>query len=301
MISFKDIKDSQPICVIKGGKYNKKIIFCKANYNKLSDPSDKLRMLKENNNYSYKDSLVIDEALKKQNIDDIQKINKLLCSKGDTFTDNEFKIYDNGTIQPLPIFNKTERIYITGQTECGKSYFIKQYLNQYRKINKDEEEYPIYLFSDVEEDEEIDAIKGLTRFDFDDDLEEKDTIDPRNFSNSICVFDDIDSIQNKKIYNLISNFRDALLRRGRHENITVIITNHLSTDFRNTRIILNESNKIVIFPHSGTTHGMKYLLTKYAGIDKNGINKILNLPSRWVMIHKNSPQYVIYEKGVYIL
>ena len=301
MLSLKDTKNSTPIGIIKGGKYNNDIIFVKPNFNRSTIPEDILRNLIENNKYSSKDMELINKALDDKDEEQIKKINSLLTNRDDNMNDHEFKIYDSGTLQPLPRFNKTERIYITGQTECGKSYFIKQFLKQFRKVYKKEEDKPIYIFSDVEEDEEIDAIPNITRFALDEELEEKDTIDPRNFADSICVFDDIDSIQNKKIYKLICNFRDALLRRGRHENISVIITNHLSTDFRNTRIILNECNSIVIFPHSGSTHGMKYLLTKYVGLDKNGIKKVLSLPSRWVLIHKNSPQYIMYEKGVYII
>jgi len=301
MLSLKDTKNSRPIAIIKGGKYNDDIIFCKADFNKSKDPEYILRNLIENNKYSKKDMELINDALENKDIKQINKINSLLTNRDDNLNDGEFKLYDSGILQPLPRFNKTERIYITGQTECGKSYFIKQFLKQFRKVYKKEEDKPIYIFSDVEEDEEIDAIPNITRFSLDEELEEKDSIDPRNFSDSICVFDDIDSIQNKHIYKLISNFRDALLRRGRHENISVIITNHLSTDFRNTRIVLNECNSIVIFPHSGSTHGMKYLLKKYVGLDKQGIKKVLSLPSRWVLIHKNSPQYILYEKGVYII
>jgi len=300
MISFKDLKDSTPIAIIKNGKHNDKIIFSKSVF-KSNEPEDILRDLVKNNNYSKKDMELIDDALENNDINKIKQINDLLIKKEDNMTDREFKIYDEGTIQPLPRFKKTERIYITGQTECGKSYFIKQFLKQYRKVYEDKEEKPIFLFSDVDEDEEIDAIPGLTRFQLDEGLIETENINPRNFQNSICVFDDIDSIQNKKIYKLICNFRDALLRRGRHENISVIITNHLSTDFRNTRIVLNECNSIVIFPHSGSTHGMKYLLQKYVGLDKKGIEKVLKLPSRWVLIHKNNPQYIMYEKGCYIV
>jgi hypothetical protein len=301
MISFKDLPKSRPIGIIKGGKNNDKIIFSKPDFNKNNEPEDILNGLLKNNDYSKKDMSLINEALENKDTEQIKKINNILTNRDDNFNNESFKIYDEGILQPLPRFKQTERIYITGQTECGKSYFIKQFLKQYRKVYKSAEEKPIFLFSDVDEDEEIDAIPGLTRFHLDEELAEKDNINPRNFKDSICVFDDIDSIQNKRIFKLICNFRDALLRRGRHENISTIITNHLSTDFRNTRIVLNECNSIVIFPHSGSTHGMKYLLQKYVGLDKKGIDKVLKLPSRWVLIHKNTPQYVMYEKGVYII
>ena len=37
-------------------------------------------------------------------------------------------------LQPLPRFDKTERNYVCGQTECGKSYYISKYLQQMNKV-----------------------------------------------------------------------------------------------------------------------------------------------------------------------
>jgi hypothetical protein len=209
----------------------------------------------------------------------------------------DIELKDNSILQAVPYVHKTERVFISGQTECGKSYWMKNYMNQLRRMD---EKKNIYLFSDVQEDEEIDKIKKLTRVVIDDNV--IDNIpDPLNFKNSICIFDDYDSIQNKKILDVIQNFRDALLKRGRHENITLLISSHLSNDYKNTRIIMNECNKIVIFPKAGNVYALKYLLNKYIGMDKKQIQKLMSLPSRWVMIHKNYPQYIIYEKGIYIL
>ena len=210
---------------------------------------------------------------------------------------HNIEMKDNSVIQAVPYIHKTERVFISGQTECGKSYWMKNYMNQYRRMD---EKRKIYLFSDVEEDSEIDSIKKLTRIQIDEAIIDQPP-DPSNFSNSICIFDDTDSIQNKKVLNALQVFRDSLLRRGRHNNISVLISNHLATDYKATRIILNECNKIVIYPSSGGLYQIKYMLSKYIGLEKNQIDKILKLPSRWALIHKNYPMYVVSEKNIYLL
>ena len=56
----------------------------------------------------------------------------------------------------------------------------------------------------------------------------------------------------------------------------------------------------MIFPKSGNRKGMVYALSNYCGFDKKTIEKILTLPSRWVLIGKEYPMYVLYEKGCFL-
>jgi len=204
-----------------------------------------------------------------------------------------------GILQPLPQFNKSERCYIAAQTGAGKTYYTRKYLEQLLKV------YPkkqIFVFSDVEKDPELDVLgKNIVRFKLDDELLEKDPIKPDKFKGSVCVFDDIDSIQNPKLLKYVQTLRDAILRRGRHEDISCIVTSHLLTNYRDTRIVLNEANTITVFCRSGSTFGVKYLLQKYCGFDKSQIDQILKIPSRWITIYKNHPMYIAHEKGIYLV
>jgi hypothetical protein len=304
MLSF---KEGRPIAIIKGGKYNNEMLHITDNNEKNMIKNSPLEMLediykgKNTKKLSRTEMSAIKNALitgDEKYAESLYDIISDVKSKSKELSKKEFKIYDDGIIQPLPRFNKTERCYIAGQTECGKTYWCKRYLQQLRKVYPEKK---IFVFSDVSHDPELDCIKNLVRFELDEELIDKKPIKPEVFKNSICVFDDIDSIQNKQLYKIIQNLRDSLLRRGRHEDISTLITSHLLTNYKDTRIILNECNSITIFCRSGSTYGIKYLLKKYIGLDKKGIQKVLNLPSRWVTIYKNHPQYVLYEKGVYIL
>lgn len=305
MLTFKPI--GRPIAIIKGGKYDNQVISITEDKEEdiiKNSPLDMVKDIYEKNNnkkLSRDELVVIKNALRTGDDDFKDSLYEIINSVRNESKENSkkhFKLFDGGIIQPLPRFNKTERCFIAGQTECGKTYWCKQYLRQLRKVHKDKK---IFLFSDVKEDPEIDAVGNITRFNLDENLKDKTYIDPKVFENSICVFDDIDSIQDKDIYRFVQNLRDSLLRRGRHEDISVLITSHLLTNYKDTRIILNECNSITIFCRSGSNYGIKYLLKKYIGLDKKGIQKVLDLPSRWVSIYKNYPQYIVYEKGVYVL
>jgi hypothetical protein len=65
--------------------------------------------------------------------------------------------------------------------------------------------------------------------------------------------------------------------------------------------MLNEATTVCFFPRAGSTYHIKTYLTKYVGLEKNQIKKILNLPSRWVALYRSYPMYVLYEKGIYLL
>jgi len=99
----------------------------------------------------------------------------------------------------------------------------------------------------------------------------------------------------------VQTLRDSLLKRGRHEDISVVVTNHLLTNYKETRTILNEVNSITFFPKSGSSHGIQYMLKTYVGLAAKQIQRIFTLPSRWITVYKHYPMYVVYEKGIYLL
>jgi hypothetical protein len=88
---------------------------------------------------------------------------------------------------------------------------------------------------------------------------------------------------------------------GRHHNISAIITYHVATAGAETKLVLNESQSITIFPNSMGGRSLKYLLDSYLGLDKKQIDKIKKHDSRWVTILKTFPKMVLYEGGSYIL
>lgn len=195
-------------------------------------------------------------------------------------------------------FVKANHIYVAGATGCGKSHWISQYL---KLVNKYQKKRDIFIFSDVEYDKVFDdGLKNIHRISLDDSLV-MNPIAPEELKDSVCVFDDIDSIQDKALKNTVYTLMDSIYKRGRHENITCISSTHNITNYVKSRIPINESALIVLFCRSGSTSGQKYILEKYVGLDKSTIKDILNLKSRAVQIHKSYPLFYAWDKGVKLL
>lgn len=208
---------------------------------------------------------------------------------------NEIRI-KGGKLIPLPNRKIVEKIYVSAPSGAGKSTWCGNWLNEFKKMFKDDE---MYVFSTIGHDKVLDKHEPI-RIALDQQLLE-DPISPEEIEESVCVFDDVDTITDPKIRNNICGLRDWLLEQGRHFNIRMLMTSHLLMNYKATRRTLNEATAVCFFPKCGSTYHIKRFLKSYAGLEKSQIKKILNLPSRWVCLYKTYPMYVLYEKGVYLL
>lgn len=245
MLNF---KDGKAIAQVKGGMYNKKIVF----------------------------------------LDDTEQI------KGFD------KLIIRGIMMPVPNLDTREVSYIAGPSGSGKSTYASKIIENFHKLFPDNN---IYIFSRLESDPVLDRLKPI-RVTLDNSLIE-DPIDVHSElqQGDLILFDDCDTLQDKKLKDAVSRLKNDILETGRHLNLYIIITSHLinGNDKKDTRTVLNEAHTITIFPKSGSTYGINYVLKNYIGLNKQQINKIISLPSRWVTIGKSYPQYVLYEKGIYLI
>lgn len=247
-----------------------------------------------------------------------QKIGKQLCKiDGGNYngkvisvsTNDDIKIksafeklhLDEGKFQQIPNGNadkdsKREILYITGASGSGKSTYTKNYLKEYKRMYKNN---PIYMFSALKSDKSIDEMKPM-RINISDALID-DPITIEDLNNCIVIFDDIDSIGHKPHREAVFKILDSIAQTGRHTNTSMIVTNHLSTGGKDTRIILNEAHSVTYFPHSGSIHGINYLLEKYVGIDNKTLKQLKKIKSRWITIMKGYPQIILSEKDIFLL
>lgn len=207
-----------------------------------------------------------------------------------TDPDHQFQQFPN---------TKKEReiLYVSGPSGSGKSYYIKQYAKILKHIFPKK---PIYLFSKLTEDVSLDDIKGLKRIALDDAYLDN-PLEPKIFTNSMVIFDDIFALNNKALRESIFGLMDDISVIGRHHNVTLAVTSHLMTNYKETRHILNEAHFITFFPSAGGVKSIRYTLKEYCGLDNKTIQRILKLDSRWITISKNYPQYIIWEHGLSLL
>jgi len=225
------------------------------------------------------------------------KIVSITDKESDEVSKNFSNIHipDDGKFQQIPD-PEIERqiIYVFGPSGSGKSYYSKQYIKEWKKQKKSDK---VYLFSSLEDDKSLDDIKPK-RINIDKKLV-NDPIDTEMFKNSMVIFDDIDVIRDKEIKEAVYDILNSILEIGRHFNIDCILTNHLPSNGKDTRRILNECHSITYFPHSGAGRQQKYFLENYAGLDIKEMKKIKKMNTRWATIFKTYPMCVMTEKDLF--
>lgn len=207
---------------------------------------------------------------------------------------------DDGELYPIPNPDARQIFYIAAPEGSGKSTFAATYMEAWREL------FPrnnAWVFSRKTDDKIIDEI-GVNRIVLDETLE----TEPIDFledmtPNDLCLFDDIETINNDKVKKAIYKLEADLIDVGRAHKIYVLSTSHLinGNDRMRTRTLLNSAHFFVIFPVGGNAYQIDYLLKRYVGLDKNQISRILKTDSRWIVISRKVPPFVYGQTFAYLL
>lgn len=206
----------------------------------------------------------------------------------------------DGKLIPLVKLNERTVEYIAAPSGSGKSTMANNLIKLYYNLTKK----PLFVFSRTNFRDDP-AIKDLPAVQIDLTKILTQPIDiTKDFPpGSLLLFDDITTIGDEKVRKYLEYLIKDILEVGRKLNLYIVITNHLviPDDRKYARTIMNELQFLTIFPKSGSAQQIKYALKTYFGLTSSQVNKILDLNSRWVRISKNYPQYVLYDKGAYLL
>lgn len=295
-ISNKHNNDS--IAVVCGGSYDSKYIniIKDKNYkpNNDIDPFEQL----DTSDFVKKYKLLNRIQQKKivESLKNDENIDHLIPGIGNKYKNlckNSLKI-DSGKFVILPNV-KSERVFIAGASGVGKSCLTSMYIHEYKQLFPKRE---VYLFS-THENEKAYQHHNINQIL----LDEKFAAEKYNLTdlqNSLIIFDDCDNLQNSKLSSKITLLNNDLISNGRKYNIHVVTLSHQLMDYKRTRLLLTEANKVVFFLGSGKYHINRYLRV-YCGFDNDQIKKILKLRSRWVCLGFTIPNYFISEHEIGIL
>jgi hypothetical protein len=214
--------------------------------------------------------------------------------------ETEMKLTNEDRYEPCPnTARERDVLYIFGQSGSGKSFYVQMYANNYRKL------FPknnIYVFSTLTEDKGgLDKIKGIKRIKLNDEFVNDPIIPTAEFSKSLIVFDDVDNIADKKTKGVVWSYLNNFLQTGRHYNISVAMTFHVSAGGVQTKMILNEATSLTFFPSVIGGRNLKYICDGYLGMSKEEIKKLKKLDSRWITVQKTYPKVILSEKEAFIL
>jgi hypothetical protein len=237
----------------------------------------------------HKKSYPILQCVKKDYKKDYKKYNpKIIYYTSNKFTQeinddiSEIKINKDEELYLLPYnrFGKPERIvsFVSGQSGSGKSYNISKmvynlhnYYNDILKIKK-----RIFIFSVKTDDPAFMKIKKHTTYiELSEEILNFDITTTTLFDNSICIFDDTDTISSKSklLDKKIREIQHHLLEVHRSHNTDVFLVSHISNNFRSTLVIWNELTIKIIFQHTLRGNTFKRIMDKL-GFDKKEIENI---------------------------
>jgi len=205
-------------------------------------------------------------------------------------------------IAPRPVKEKEHStMFIAGESGAGKSFFVREYAKRYKAMFS---KNSIFLISYLDEDETLDAYKEIVRLnafteEFLDECMEFNL--KAEFNNSLVIFDDIDSIVNKKTKEKIYGLLNKMLRVGRHFNLSVAYLGHELYASPELKGILNESMSITFFPRFLSYKKLKYLLEVYFGLSKEQIERIRSIRDRSVTYIKGSDKIILSDTQCFIL
>lgn len=205
-------------------------------------------------------------------------------------------ILETGEMRPIWDINEERQVfYVAGMSGSGKSYYAGNLVEIYHRLYPDRK---VLLFSNKLEDPAFDE-RDVNRVPLDESLY-LDKLDLEDLEDSLVIFDDVECVKDKEVQAELNRLSEMILQQGRSRHIDMIYIAHLANDYKKSRIIINECHAITVFPQFTTPYALKYLFQKYFGFDKKGVEKVVDLPSRWVTIFK-IPTTVLHEKGVYLL
>lgn len=200
--------------------------------------------------------------------------------------------------QQIPSNAERDVLYISGMSGSGKSYYVAQYIKEYRK------KFPkrdVYLFSSIDEDGCLDALKYIKRVDIKKPEFLEMPLEAKDFEESCCIFDDVDVLTNKAIKKKVFLILDSILQTGRHFKTTCIFTSHAACSGLQTKIILNEATSITIFPLTSGNKMLKYLCDQHLGLDRHQIAALKQVKGRWATFIRAYPRCILTEKSAYLI
>jgi hypothetical protein len=223
------------------------------------------------------------------------------------------RLYTNDKFQLMPFYDYNKKqinrdvIYISGGAGAGKTYFISRYALEFNEIFHTS---PIYFISSkrLKDETDYDNVSNIKQLDIND-IEMLETVCESGkpfeyFSHksgySLVIFDDAEALP-PKVEKLVQLILESILQIGRSKGIYCIISRHILCNNVKTKVIISECNKVVLFTNTLSNHAIKYFLTNYIGFDKNQINTVIDTKSRYCIINKNVPKYLMFEHEIILI
>lgn len=308
-LTLEGTKGAKPIAVVKGGEYDGEVLYVseeekkKSYHNQISanDYSTELRGLKPQERTKLISRL---EEAREKGLEPDQLVGENAFARqlyerilSDDTKSKEISLSNGSFELILPPDPLTRTVwYIAGASGSGKSYIAKGLGEMYQKLFPNRS---VYLISKLTEDKgTLDKMKPpAKRIKIDSLINDYPNLE--EFKNCMVIFDDYDTFTGKE-EKIVQKLIDDLATMGRHTNTTMLCLSHYLTNYKKTRLLLNEATHLVVYPMATSAHALGYLLKTYVGMGKEDLHELKRM-GRWVCIYKNYPQYIISAQNARML
>ena len=206
---------------------------------------------------------------------------------------NEFRL-SAGKMVVLPD-KQSERVFVAGASGSGKSFWTASYMREYMEM------FParrIFLFSTHDGEKAYEPLEHHAVALDETFAETPLTLDA--LSDSLCVFDDCDALQDRKLSKAVEALNLDLINNGRKYNIHVVTLSHVLMGYSKTRCQLIEANRVVLYPGGNDYHAKRWMKI-YGGIPDKWGRAILEEKTRWVCFDMRMPRSFVTENAVVLI
>lgn len=213
------------------------------------------------------------------------------------------KIYNpehaNISLIPRNIHNQTERLFVSGSSGSGKSYFAGEYARNYQI------EHPgnnVILLTPKAFDKAFDNVDNIVKPEINRQfIQYLGTANVlQDFRHCLIIFDDFEGIPDRTMKKAIIDFKDNCLKMGRAHNINIVTIQHKTLGGKDSLVDHCECNIYVFFPNQNPRE-CKNLLKLYLGFEKSEASTLLRdlTGERWACIIK--PNILITQHFIKII
>lgn len=206
-----------------------------------------------------------------------------------------------GVFEPIMPLDDRSIDYVAGPSGAGKSTYVAGLLRRYQKLSP-KARVLFYSRGPVEDDKAYDGIE-LEQVALDAAFVESPPDVTRLEPGTVLVYDDVGTVQDDKVKEAVLKSIMDCAEVGRKYSIHLVVTSHLvnPNEKKFSRTMMNEMKYLTVFPGSGNSHSIRYVLKTYLGLDSKQIQRILDSRSRWVRVHTHAPRWVMGEREAYVL
>jgi hypothetical protein len=308
-LSFDKTKGAKPIAIVKGGRDDGKVLYIHEDNHKGSNPKHEIRAndygtelrdikpservkLIQRLQEAYDKGLAADQLVGETSIG--KQLYERICQDAQKATCIDLPDDSQFQLVPSPNPERREVFYIAGASGSGKSYIAKGIAECYKKLFPDRE---CYLISKLGEDSTLDALDFLKRINIQTFIDDYPELE--EFQDCLVIFDDYDTLTGNA-EKVVGKLIDDLATMGRHTNTTMLCLSHYLTNYKKTRLLLNEATHIVVYPMATSFHALGYLLKTHIGMTKEDVRDLKKM-GRWVCVYKHYPQWLVAPQHARVL